>query len=910
MKRFLLILVSLMFSVAVWCQCPDSRTQGRDFWVMFLQNYEGGMMIDSQWVYPVIADLSLIAAGDSGTVVLVENPRTGWDTTAIVGTSGVAIIPVPDIGSNLGRYATNQGLHVASSSDIALYASNYIYASFDIATILPTSVLDTSYIAQTYTSAPMDRDNPAQIGFVATEDSTVITLTMITDRGPYYGPAGSVVTQTLQRGQTFTLQCLPGANFSGQQVTSNGKPFAMFQGGRCLKVPPEDGGPCDHLYEQTLPTRMWGKHFVVIPSAPRVMGDKALVTSSTNQCWVWLDGQYVANLDEGETLELEIASSSAHMLETSKPAYVCLFMKGCNLYGRAVYDTMQLNHIGDPMAVTIPPIEQGVQSTRFHAFATDVSWLHYVNIAVRTQDTAYMMLDGQPIGSAFKPMIRRIEWDMYSGPDTVYYIPDTIYYEYSYAQLEIAPGPHILTNSRGKFVAHFYGLGEAESYAYIAGMATHDLSRQLFVNDVEVNSPLGNLAFCLGDTVQFRLAGASMSDNIVWLVDSIPVQQGDTLLAHCFMESGQHRVDAVVANVCDTLTAILDIRYTIDTVSATICQNATYSFGGMVLDTAGVYSMKTTDAYGCDSLVVLELSVMDILTAEVFDTFCPNTPYRWNGHLYSVPGDYVDTIRGANGCDTVVTLHLAALPLPEVTISVAGNCIEYRLTANGECNYLQWTSTPADMALEGQQSEREVVVSPSEPTQYTLIASFDSLFECHTEHSVMLTTLQGVTAQMKIVPPTVTTEHPSFDATDISDGSSVRTWYVDDEAVGTGQQLHYTVPPSKDSVTVKLVVGDSYCFDSTTAVVPVIMATLWIPNAFTPDEETNNTFAPVGKGIIEGELYIYNRQGLLVYHTTDWEQGWDGSHCPQDSYAWLFLYRNADQPQVLKKAIGTVILLR
>ena len=915
MNRILLFLISLMFSGAVCCQCPATSTQGRDFWVMFLQNFYG---FETDTVTgtgrPIIADLSLIAAADSGTVVFVENPRSGWDTTVTVGTTGVAIIPVPSIGTDLGRYATNQGLHVTSSSDIALYASNYVNCSFDIATILPTSALDTTYMAQTYPCEPnnsfYNRFNTGQIGFVATEDSTVISMTLAVDRGTYYGPAGSEVTQLLQRGQTFTLGCAPGESFSGQHVTSNGKPFAMFQGGRCIDVP-VGNGTCDHLFEQTVPSRLWGKRFVVIPTAPRVLGDKILVTSSADYCRVRMDDQNVAMLSEGQTCELEISSSSAHLIETTQPVYVCLYMKGCFLYGSAVYDTMVLTHIGDPMAVTIPPIEQGVQSTRFHAFSTDVSWLHYVNIAVQTRDAAYMMLDGQSVGSAFKPMIRRIEWD-------VNYNPDTVFYEYSYAQLEITPGPHLLSNSRGKFVAHFYGLGDAESYAYIAGMATRDLSRQLFVNDVDVNDYHDDIVLCQGDTAQFRLVGASMIDNIVWLVDSIPVQQGDTLFAHYFTQTGKHRVDAVFVDICDTLTAFFDIRFSIDSISTTICKYATYSFGDMALDSAGVYSMTTHDVYGCDSLVVLELTVMDELTAEVFDTFCPNSTFLWNGKEYTVAGDYVDTISVANGCDTVATLHLTALPLPVVSISVVGNCIEYSLSAIGECTYLQWSSSPDDMSLAGQQTERVIVVSPSEPTQYTLTASFDSLFECYVEHSLMLTVTQGITAQMQIVPPTVTTEHPSFDATDLSDGSSERIWYIDGEAAGSGRHLHYSVPPDKDSVTVMLVVGDGYCFDSVTAVVPVIVTTLWVPNSFTPSEETNNRFAPVGKGIVEGELYIYNRQGLQVFHTDDWERGWDGKNqsssgaahmCPQATYVWLFLYRTADQPQILRKAVGTVTLL-
>lgn len=907
MWRAVFVLFMLISGVACG-QCPSGSTLGRDFWLMFLQNGVDFIAEIDGEPQPLTWDFSLIAAAEPGTTIFVENPRTGWDTTVTISSSGEAIIPVPTYGYTLGRYATNQGLHVTATNDIALYASNYEIYSYDIATILPTAVLDTTYMAQTYQSSIQSgsfRDNGAQIGFVATEDSTVLTMTMICDRVPYYGPAGSEVTQTLQRGQTFTLEALSLQSFSGMRVTSNGKPFAMFQGASCVNVP-YNNGTCDHLYEQTVPSRFWGRRFVVIPTAPRIQGDKVLVTMSAYGS-VRLDDETATILDEGGTIELEISSSSAHIIETSQPAYVCLYMKGCS-NGYAVYDTMILPNFGDPSAVTIPPIEQGVYSTRFHAFSTDVSWLHYVNIAVLTEDTAYMMLDGQPIGSAFSPMIRSIRWN------ADYTAVDTICYEYSYAQLEVQPGPHILSNSHGQFVAHFYGLGDAETYAYIAGMATRDLTRHLFVNDVDVTFNPGSVAVCLGDTALFRLEGVSEIQNIMWVVDSVPEQYSDILFQHVFSQVGRHRIDAVLGDECDTLTAFVNVRFATDTISETICHGSVYSFGNMYLDTAGIYANTSRDNHGCDSLTVLQLSVVDYSHIEFFDTFCRNAAYTWHGRQYDEAGDYTDTLSGTGECDTVATLHLSVVQQPEVSVSVVGGCDEYRLSVEGDGRYFLWSSVPVDPDLDGQESNQAIVVSPMEPTQYTVTVAFDSAFGCPSEASLLLTPPHEATTFMQVSPPVVTTEHPAFDAFDLSEGATERKWYVDGELVGTEQHLHYSVSADKDSVTLMLVSGYETCLDTAIAVIPMKRISLWVPNTFTPEEETNRIFAPVGEGITRGELYIYNRQGLLVCHQTDYRDGWDGTYqgtpCKQDSYVWHLIYRTADEPQIDKRATGSVTLLR
>jgi gliding motility-associated-like protein len=52
------------------------------------------------------------------------------------------------------------------------------------------------------------------------------------------------------------------------------------------------------------------------------------------------------------------------------------------------------------------------------------------------------------------------------------------------------------------------------------------------------------------------------------------------------------------------------------------------------------------------------------------DVVCLNEQYDFNGRLLSEPGTYHDTLVAANGCDSIVTLNLVTLPLPEISISV------------------------------------------------------------------------------------------------------------------------------------------------------------------------------------------------------------------------------------------------
>jgi gliding motility-associated-like protein len=69
------------------------------------------------------------------------------------------------------------------------------------------------------------------------------------------------------------------------------------------------------------------------------------------------------------------------------------------------------------------------------------------------------------------------------------------------------------------------------------------------------------------------------------------------------------------------------------------------------------------------------------------------------------------------------------------------------------------------------------------------------------------------------------------------------------------------------------------CTDTTTNCLVIEPAfTLYIPSAFSPNGDgLNDVFQPVGKYIKTFEMYIFDRWGMQLYHTTDITQGWKGN---------------------------------
>jgi PKD repeat protein len=105
------------------------------------------------------------------------------------------------------------------------------------------------------------------------------------------------------------------------------------------------------------------------------------------------------------------------------------------------------------------------------------------------------------------------------------------------------------------------------------------------------------------------------------------------------------------------------------------------------------------------------------------------------------------------------------------------------------------------------------------------------------------------------------------------------------------------------------------CFAYDTINIKVFMTApdIFVPNAFTPGGPTNNIFRPIPVGISKIEYFrVYNRNGMLMYSTSQMGVGWDGTYNGKSQnvggYVWMVRGIVYTGKVVVKK--GTVVLVR
>ena len=138
-------------------------------------------------------------------------------------------------------------------------------------------------------------------------------------------------------------------------------------------------------------------------------------------------------------------------------------------------------------------------------------------------------------------------------------------------------------------------------------------------------------------------------------------------------QAGTYSDTLQTINGCDS---VIILTLTVNPVattplSVTMCSNETYDFHGRDLTQAGTYSDTLQTINGCDSVITLTLAVNPVATTPLSATICSNETYNFHGRDLTQAGTYRDTLQTVNGCDSVIVLTLSVNPVYHDTINAA-----------------------------------------------------------------------------------------------------------------------------------------------------------------------------------------------------------------------------------------------
>lgn len=419
----------------------------------------------------------------------------------------------------------------------------------------------------------------------------------------------------------------------------------------------------------------------------------------------------------------------------------------------------------------------------------------------------------------------------------------------------------------------------------------------------------GPTTFCAGDSVLLTASGGT---SYLW-------STGDTSASIVATTAGSYTVTS--SNGCGTATASQVISISPLPV-ASITANGPVSFcagdsvtltasgGGsylwsttstassIVVNAAGVYSVTVTNTCGSNTAqqnVMILPAPVALVSASGPTTFCEGstlqliasggTSYQWStgsnssSIIVDTAGTYSVIVSNACGGDTA-QMSTTILPLPVAQVS--GNTLicpgeTTTLTATGGGTYTWSTGATTGSIITGAAGSYFVIATNACGSDTAQIIVQPSV----------VTAGFTATPDSGLVPLTVT-------FTDGSTNANSWNWNTGTGSSSSANPTETYTTPGTYTVILTVTNADG-CQDTATMIIIVadVPGVIEMPNVFTPNGDgINDVFIPYTEGIAEMAMEIYDRWGVMLFRTSNPQEGWDGrasseSEAPDGTYYYI-----------------------
>ncbi|MBS1647885.1 MAG: gliding motility-associated C-terminal domain-containing protein [Bacteroidetes bacterium] len=342
----------------------------------------------------------------------------------------------------------------------------------------------------------------------------------------------------------------------------------------------------------------------------------------------------------------------------------------------------------------------------------------------------------------------------------------------------------------------------------------------------------------------------------------------------------------------------------------------------------GMYNVIGTDVNGCYSseAVQVQVNTLPIINIASSGSICvgeqtatltatssnSGTTYTW------VPGTYLNhpsgnqvianpTITGTfsytatgtddNGCVGTQTISVLVNPLPVLAVNSSSICLGQQtatLSASGANTYTWKPTTGLSDA-----NSASVSASPNSSTTYSVIGVDMNGCVNYTTAVVLVNPLP--IADFVYSPNSVSVLDPNVLFHNQSTGNiNQYNWTFGDiynlanDSSAEPNPSHNYLNIGSYNVTLMVKTPQGCYAQITKPLIVQDVYTLYVPNAFTPNGDgLNDIFTAVGEGINTFSLDVFDRWGLLIYHSNDITKGWDGTYgekntqiLQEDVYVW------------------------
>jgi len=766
---------------------------------------------------------------------------------------------------NITEEKSNLSIHITTSVSVTVYALNQHRRSTDATNVLPITALGIEYYHISYetTYSPAFYARDAYI-VIATQDYTKIFH-------------NGVNTGTLMAGETYYHTHW--LDMTGDRITAD-KPIAFFAVNQGPQIP--RGTPyIDVLFQQLAPVTTYGKNFFV-PVSFRGRDCVRILASQNGTNITQIGGRIrgigsLTNLNAGQWVELEVSlDSNGCYIQADKPVGVCAYLTSTGY-------NMPMDSVSDPAQAWLPSIEQKINKALIAPF---------IPYAITNLDQHYALI--------ITPTATKNSTTVKIGTGAIRPLSDGKWYDNTAAGMSFYSLPltnntsaYLISNQESGLIIMGYGTGVAESYYYLASSAMRTLDISFYVNDIHYQNMYYEIVCMQPVVFRAKISGDISADtgHLKWYINDVEETAArDQITWSKPLTPGTYRIkievimeDDIMSKTVEGTLTVVSVDITNTSGVSTVCVGNTIYLSGKPSKgrwESVNHQVATVDVRG--TVTGLSTGVSEIRYIISEGTACTDT---------------------ASILINVILTTIDAKTTPEICNRENGTIA---LTVNSDApttvkylwnELMETTSTLANL----KAGTYKVTVSDS---------------FCVIDKTITVAHINAPVANFTFSDDVI--RNNVFIITDLSHGT-VQTWEWDmgDGTKQTGKKIDYIYTQSGD-YTISLKVTDiNGCMDSISKIIRIYdELEIWIPNTFTPNKDgLNDTWKPVISNYVKTgyQLFVYDRWGQVIFHTTDTEKEWDGivngkSAAPNAVYSYYIIVKDISKKD--HKFTGKITLIR
>ena len=234
----------------------------------------------------------------------------------------------------------------------------------------------------------------------------------------------------------------------------------------------------------------------------------------------------------------------------------------------------------------------------------------------------------------------------------------------SFCDTDVAPNTTVtFSNTVPLIVGQHYYLVMDGSNGTICDWTFNVISGSTAVGTLTTSGIIsGNTQTCPDLPTTYSTTGDVGAALFFWTIDGVAQSSTTSSVDLTFPADGTYEVCVTAANVCDeampTCTTVEVVTPMVLDLVETICDNDCYDVAGQTICDSGNYEFVITLPNGCDSLIFLDLTVLPQAQESIDINLCVGEEFFIGMTPYSTTGIFADTILTVAACDSIVMLDL------------------------------------------------------------------------------------------------------------------------------------------------------------------------------------------------------------------------------------------------------------